>query len=339
MEWYADKSYWSGYSNISSGSEGMFALKFTPAVKGYDTDSSVEETVAQWGGGGPYDAVANATVISGDKYEVGDMQDAAAMFTILANGAAGQPYQTSNSTTTGGTNYYMGGTNIGKAAGDYMQFAVNTAGYGDMKLSFRISSTNTAPGSFQLQYSTDNGASFKNFTTGEYSYEYTKYTSDGSSTPVSGSGKITDGIARPSKAATYYVTHTFDVPAGAENADKLLIRLVAGTERADGKTGAVSGNIRIDSVVLSGSPIVDDSITGYVIVEPDGKEEDQAAGTELTMTSATEGAVICYRFVDASGNGEWKTYDAANFFLINPRGSPGDNQSLTLPEKTRRRFQ
>lgn len=215
IEWYDAKSYWSGYNKINSGSEGMFALKFAPAVKGYDTDTSVEEKVAQWGGGGPYDTAANSTAISGDKYKAGDMQDNDATFTILANGTAGQPYQTSTSTTTGGTNYYMGGTNIGKAAGDYMQFAVNTAGYGDMKLSFRIRATKTAPGSFQLQYSTDNGASFKNFTTGEYSYEYTQYTSDGSK-PVSGSGKITDGMARPSKAATNYVTHTFDVPAGAK---------------------------------------------------------------------------------------------------------------------------
>lgn len=306
IEWYDAKSYWSGYNKISTGSEGMFALRFTPAEKGYDTDASVEETVAQWGGGGPYDEIENATVINGDKYEVGDKKDTSAEFSIVANGSAGKPYQTTTP-STGGTTYYMGGANIGKAEGDYMQFAVNTAGYGDMELSFRIRSTNAAPGSFQLQYSTDNGATFKNFTTGEYSYSYTKYVNN-EPTEASGSGKITDGIARPSKATTYYVTHTFDVPSGAENAENLLIRLVAGTDRADGGSGAVSGNIRLDSVVLTGSPIVDDSITGYVSVDPDGKNEDQPAGTELTMTSATEGAAISYRFVDTDGNGEWKTY-------------------------------
>ncbi|MBQ3532029.1 MAG: CehA/McbA family metallohydrolase [Oscillospiraceae bacterium] len=31
IEWYNSKDYWSGYNTISSGSEGMFALKFTPA--------------------------------------------------------------------------------------------------------------------------------------------------------------------------------------------------------------------------------------------------------------------------------------------------------------------
>lgn len=309
IEWYSKNSNWSGYSTISSGSEGMFALTFTPAVKGYNTDSSVVETIAQWGGGGPYDATANASVVNGDKYVAGDQKDAKASFSVVANGVAGQPYQ-QQSSGTGGYNYYMGGTNIGKAAGDYMQFAVDTAGYGAMSLSFRLRATNAGPGSFQLQYSTDNGATFENFTTGEYSYAYTKYINNEPS-EVTGSGAITDGVAATSKAAAQYVSFKFDVPQGAENAEKLLIRLVAGTTRADGGTGAVSGNIRIDSVVLSGSPIVDDSITGYVTVTPDGKEEDQAAGTELTMASATAGAVISYRFVDADGNGEWKTYEEA----------------------------
>ena len=33
------------------------------------------------------------------------------------------------------------------------------------------------------------------------------------------------------------LTFKFDVPEGAEHADKLYVRLVAGTERADGKEG------------------------------------------------------------------------------------------------------
>lgn len=32
-----------------------------------------------------------------------------------------------------------------------------------------------------------------------------------------------------------YINFKFDVPEGAEHADKLYVRLVAGTERADGK--------------------------------------------------------------------------------------------------------
>lgn len=306
IEWYASKNYWSGFAYINSGTEGMFALKFTPVTKGYETDAAVQETIAQWGGGGPYDAALNAQKVLGDKYVVGDMLDTNAQFTIKANGADGKPFMTSV-TQTGGTNYYMGGENVGKnAETDYMQFAVNTAGYGDMSLSMRLRATKAAPGSLQLQYSTDNGVTFKNFTTGEYSYAYTSYV-NGTPTPVAKDGTISDGIAKLSMAATYYINFTFDVPAGAENAENLLIRLKPGTERASG-TGAVSGNIRVDSVALVGSPIKDSSITGYVTVSPDG-EEDQAIGTELTMTSATEGAQISYRFVNtATGEGEWKTY-------------------------------
>lgn len=34
-----------------------------------------------------------------------------------------------------------------------------------------------------------------------------------------------------------YINFKFDVPEGAEHAEKLYVRLVAGTERADGKEG------------------------------------------------------------------------------------------------------
>ncbi|MCD7881626.1 MAG: hypothetical protein LUG47_08215 [Clostridiales bacterium] len=310
VEWYSKFSDWSTYSSVISGSEGMFALKFSPvSADDYTVDTSIVEAIASWGGGGPY-TDDNASAINGDKYNVGDMLDTGAVFTVVAKGVAAQPYQTTTS-GTGGTNYYMGGTSIGASEGDYMQFAVSTAGWGDMELSFRMRATDAAPGSFQLQYSTDGGETFENFTTGTYSYAYTGYSS-GESYTVSGSGSITDGVAKTSLAAKNYVTFTFDVPEGAENADNLLIRLVAGTSRADGGSGSISGNIRIDSVVLSGSPIVADSITGYVSVTPDNTE-DQAVGTELTLTSSTEGATIYYRFVDtATGEGTWLTYNESS---------------------------
>lgn len=310
--------YYKGFTTYSAKTTDIYKFSFfksgvadtSPNSGNYKTDTTVVERIAQWGGGGPYDTTVNATAIYGDRYASGDMLDTKAQFSIVANKTAGKPFQTSTSSTTGSTNYYMGGENIGQAAGDYMQFSVDTAGYGDMTLSFRLRATKAAPGAFQLQYSADGGNTFENFTDGEYSYAYTQYTSSGSN-PVTGQGSITDGIAKTSLAPTYYISFNFDVPKGAENVENLLIRMVAGTERASG-TGAVSGNIRIDSVVLEGSPIVDSSITGYVEVTPDGKE-DQAAGTELTMNSATKGAVISYRFVNtATGEGEWETYDTEN---------------------------
>ena len=309
MEWYVANNYWSGYKTIAEGSEGMFALKFTPVAapaKEYSTDTSIVEAIAQWGGGGPYDDTKNATTINGDRLDSNDQKDNNAIYKILANGKEATPFAQSTSSSTGSTSYYMGGKGIGVTAGDYMQFVVSTKGYGDMSLSFRLRASNTAPGSFQLQYSTDNGTTFENFKTGEYSYKYTSYNSAGESYQVDGNGSITDGIALTSKAPANYITFNFNVPSGADNCGNLLIRMVPGTDAA--KTGGKiqsTGAIRIDSVVLKGSPIVDDSITGFVTVAPDATE-DQAVGTELTMTSSTEGAKILYRFDE----GGWNEYNA-----------------------------
>ena len=309
MEWYVENNYWSGYGTIAEGSEGMFALKFTPVAapaKEYSTDTSIVEAIAQWGGVAPDASYKNATSINGDKLDSNDLKDTNATYTIKANDEVGaKTYVKSTSNNTGSTSYYMGGKGIGAKDGDYMQFAVSTKGYGDMSFSFRLRASNTAPGSFKLQYSKDNGETFENFTTGEYSYKYTSYNSAGESYQVDGNGAITDGIALTSKAPANYVTFKFDVPAGADHADNLLIRLVPGTKSANNEAIQSSGTIRIDSVVLSGSPIIDDSITGFVTVNPDGTE-DQSTGTELTMTSSTEGAKILYRFDE----GEWKEYNA-----------------------------
>ena len=301
IEWYSTNSNWSGYGTIASGKEGLFALQFTPADRIYTVEDDIVESIAAWSGGYS-EELTGKLYADGDKFISGDHLDENAKLTIVANGKEVCPYYLP------GSNGYMGAENLGAKEGDYIQLALSTAGWADMELSFRMRATKTGPAQFQLQYSTNGGKSFRNFSTGSYSYAYTAYTSDGSY-PVTGEGAITDGMAKTSLAATYYITFTFDVPAGAANCSELIIRMVPGTtEKANGTTGAVSGNIRIDSVVLSGSPIVDDSITGFVSVDPDGVEEDQAPGTELTMSSTTAGAVISYRFA----GGEWKIYDAAS---------------------------
>ncbi|MCD7734856.1 MAG: hypothetical protein LUH48_06995, partial [Clostridiales bacterium] len=314
VEWYSSYSDWSTYSYISSGSESLFALKFSPVSEDdYTVDTSIVEAIASWGGGGPYED--SATSVKGDLYNVNDMLDSTATFTAVVSGEKVQTFTTGTSSgSTDISNWYMGGTGLGSGTDDYLQFAVSTAGWGDMELSFRMRASNTGSGEWQLQYSTD-GETFTDFTTGSYSCSYTSYGSDGSSSAVSLSGSITDGVAKTSIKSATYITFTFDVPEGAENAEKLYIRLVPSTEvRANGTANAPSnqGTVRIDSVVLSGSPIVSDDITGYVSVTPDNSE-DQAVGTELTLTSSTEGAVIYYRFVDtATGEGEWLTYDESS---------------------------
>lgn len=316
VEWYSSYSDWSTYYSISSGSESMFALKFSPVSESdYTVDTSIVEAIASWGGGGAYEDGAKA--ISGDLYNVNDQLDGDATFTTVISGEETTAFMTTTP-STGGTTYYMGTTGLGSGTDDYMQFAVSSAGWGDMELSFRMRVTGSGSGEWQLQYSTD-GETFTNFTTGTYSCSYTAYSSDGSSSAVTLSGNITDGVADMTvgyhSSSAYYVTFTFDVPESAENAENLYIRLVPSTTlKANGSSGTpgTSSTTRIDSVVLSGSPIVDDSITGYVAVTPDNSE-DQAVGTELTLTSATEDATIYYRFVDAAtGEGEWLTYDESS---------------------------
>ncbi|MCC8129237.1 MAG: hypothetical protein LIO51_04795, partial [Clostridiales bacterium] len=313
VEWYSSYSDWSTYYSISSGSESLFALKFSPVSESdYTVDTSIEESIATWGGGGAYED--GATAISGDLYNVNDQLDGDATFTAVISGTETTAFMTTTP-STGGTTYYMGTTGLGSGTDDYMQFAVSSAGWANMELSFRMRATGSGSGEWQLQYSTD-GETFANFTTGTYDCSYTAYSSDGNSSSANVSGSITDGVADMTKgyhsSTAYYVTFTFDVPEGAENAENLYIRLVPSTTlKANGSSGTpgTSSTTRIDSVVLSGSPIVSDDIAGYVSVTPDNSE-DQAVGTELTMSSSTEDATIYYRFVDtATGEGEWLTYD------------------------------
>ncbi|MCD8009937.1 MAG: hypothetical protein LUF34_03925, partial [Lachnospiraceae bacterium] len=74
VEWYNSYSDWSTYAYINSGSEDLFALKFSPVSDSdYTVDTSIEESIASWGGGGPY--TEGATSVSGDLYNVNDMLD------------------------------------------------------------------------------------------------------------------------------------------------------------------------------------------------------------------------------------------------------------------------
>lgn len=321
LEWYAQYSDWSLYGTSQPTSD-LYQLTFTPKAKVdipetsiYETDPDVEEAIAAWGGGNQLEDSVRA--VNGDLFQVGDMLDDNAVYTAVVNGEAVVPFTTGTSTATGSTSWYMGGKGVGSGIEDYLQFAMPTTGWGDMTLSFRLRVSGSGVGSWQLQYSTD-GADFSNFTSGSYSYGYTIWgkNEEGNSAIVESgtrTGTITDGIAKTSMNSGAYIEFTFDVPAGAEDVDTLYIRLAPGTTRADGKEGTpgTGSTVRIDSVVLSGHPILSDAITGYVAVDPDGREEDQPAGTALTMTSATEGAAIYYRF-NFNGEGGYRVYDKAD---------------------------
>lgn len=269
-------------------SQDIFTMQFVKEenirVLDWTVDKEIEQTIAQWGGAlKAYDNPSAVTSINGDLIAVGDELDTNAQYTVIKDGSPAMPLAASNA-----PNYYMGGT--GLKAGDYAQFKTSSNGWGGMELSFRMRVTNAGANSWQVQYSTD-GTNFANFDKGSYSASFTKYTSDGSE-PVTKEGTVTGGILKFEKdLGGQYVSFKFDVPASAENAEDLYIRLVSGNEKISG-TGDASGNIRIDTVKLSGSPVVSDKITPYVAIEPDNTEE-VGSGAEITLTAAS-GATVHY---------------------------------------------
>ncbi len=310
VEYYGGK-----FTNYYDGTDSIYAVQFLKADScrvRYPVDDSWEdvEAIASWGGGADYDDYADKEwKIPGDLFVTNDLKDSGAYFQAVVSGQPIRP-------VPDGTSPYFGGKGLGSGTDDYMQFVFSTLGWGQMTLSFRMRLTGSSPNGFQLQYSVDGGKTFENFTTGTYICNYTDY-SGGSNNPVATtkSGAITDGKILGDmsyiKGDAHYTDFTFDVPAGAENVKDLIVRMVPDTTKTangnEGKPGS-SNNVRIDSVVFAGYPIVDEGIVSYVDVEPNG-EEDQAPGTALTMTCATPGAEIFYRF---NGTGEYLRYDPEN---------------------------
>ncbi len=282
------------------GSEKIFNYLVDTEFVQPEWDESARVNIAQWAGNADYDAAGvNTGSIKGDLFAPNDMLDADSLFSATVNGQAVKPYMTP---TTAGAAYYMGGQNLGSGTDDYIQLALSSAGFTNMKLSFRMRATKAAAGAFQLQYSRD-GQNFKDFTTGTYEYKYTAYGSGGVSSDVEGSGEITDGVARPSLAPANYVSFSFDVPARATNTKRLYIRMVPGKDKADGSGTVTAGNIRVDSVLLTGNPILDDTICKPVKADP--AEQEVPMNTPLTLTTETEGAEIYYSL----NNGEFVKYD------------------------------
>ncbi|MBO5617487.1 MAG: CehA/McbA family metallohydrolase, partial [Pseudobutyrivibrio sp.] len=311
--------YYSGFSAYGFKEDPIYAFNFYALAEGEKTVKLEYEderlTVGQWAGNAHYNEYEEcATTIYGDKYATNDLLDKTAKYTAVVGGVETQPWTSAKSTTTGSTSYYMGSTGVANASTDYMQFELSTLGYGNLGLEFRMRASNTAAGSFQLQYSTD-GENFKNFKTGTYSYKYTAYKNSGKQDEngkavmeqyeVNGSGDITDGIAKTSLAPTYYVNFTFDIPNAAANAEKVYIRLVPGELSAKGdKAPSKGGVIRMDGVVVKGNPVIDNTRTRFVVANPTSGEV--ANGEKIALTSLTEGADVYY-----SVNGsEFTKYDS-----------------------------
>lgn len=128
------------------------------------------------------------------------------------------------------------------AVNDYYQFTISTLNYQNLSVSYDQTSSNTGPGQGQLEYSTDNGTSFK---------------------PVQSVYPILAN-ASPNVAwtATTYnsaYTHSFDLSTLTDlnNATSVIFRIVdPSTLSANGGTVASGGTDRIDNFLVTGSSVV-----------------------------------------------------------------------------------
>ena len=253
----------------------------TPTIK---VDSSYTGIVAQWGGALRTDLGKDNTItyLYGDKYIADDHLDTNSILTSVVDNNNVSVYTAKSSSD----NRYVGASKFGE--NDYIQLQTSSLGYGNIDLSFRFRITGACLAEYSVQYSTD-GTTFYNFTNGSYSAKYTPY--GGEETEYSGT--ITDGVMKFTSTVAEegaYVSFQFDVPQNASNAETLYIRIVGGATKANGKTGSPSGNVRIDSIVLTGNPIISGASTGYVVVTPGTGEV--LMGQEITLTTATEGVSL-----------------------------------------------
>lgn len=299
--------------NFNESKKNIYTLKFFETTLPATVDTETVLGVASWGGNANYADAGVTTEINGDASSTNDMGDANARFRAVKSGINVEPYMTSTSSSTGSTNYFMGAKGIGSGTDDYLEFELPYAGYGNGTISFRLKASNTGAGSFQLKYSTD-GKNFSNFSKGTYAYTTSSYGSGGAKENY---GDITNGIADISKASSggVYESFTFDIPEGANDADKLLIRLVPGDKSAgkdsEGNYKIKSGGtVRIDSVVISASPIISGDKCALVKANPAAGAIP--AGTKVALSTATDNATIMY-----SVNGaEFAEYNAEEKIAI-----------------------
>lgn len=305
--------FYQTFTTYSLKNQDAFIVRFFNATLPATVDTETVLGVASWGGNANYADAGVTTEVYGDASSTNDMGDASAKFRAVLSGANVQPYMATTSTSTHSTNYYMGAKGIGSGSDDYLEFEIPYSGYGNGELSFRIKASNTGAGSFQLKYSIDDGKNFNNFSTGTYAYTTSSYSGGG----ANNYGDITNGIADISKASSggVYESFTFDIPEGANDADKLLIRLVPGNKSA-GKnsqgeyTIAAGGTVRIDSVVITAHPLISGTKCAFVKSTPTAGAIP--AGTKVALSTATDNATIMY-----SVNGaEYAEYNAAEKIAI-----------------------
>jgi hypothetical protein len=142
----------------------------------------------------------------------------------------------------GSTHSFSANTwNVGTS---YYQFQVSTLGYNNLSLSYDQASSNTGPGLFNLEYTTD-GVNFFTITSG-YSV-----LANASPNPV-WNGTTSSGL--------YSFSYNLSSIAGLNNESVVDFLIVdAGTTSANGGTVASGGTDRVDNVIVTASPVPEPS--------------------------------------------------------------------------------
>ena len=316
--------------------EDVFVPENDPAaaVTGFSSVEDDRRVIASWGGNANY---AGDLLVYGDLINANDRLDGQAVMTVNVGNEDITPGFSTSSTNS--TNYYLGSKSPCMGSGtipqdldedgepdvdeegkvielpteDYLQMKVSTAKYTDLAMSFRLRVSNAGPSGFTMKYSTD-GENWTNFGSGHYSYAYTGYGYGGATYEVEGEGDITNGYI-PMEVGGSYINIEMEVPKGCENVQNLYIRLYADRTRqtptvnADGETVTTVSKIssvRIDTVELSGCPMVHSEISDWVRCE---LPSSVPSGAALSFSCGNADAVIYYSF-DCGKTVQ--TYDPSN---------------------------
>lgn len=247
--------------------------------------------------------------VYGDLAEENDQLDKNTKLTLSESGAIPMISNTTNGVTTRN----LGTTKL-KAEGYYL-IETSSLGYGAMNMEFQMRGSKKGPKAFQVLYSTD-GKNYEPAGKTNVSASYTIYHSSTETENVTVDNDDKDGKFALTADGKWHSV-TVAIPDGAANAKKLYLKVMVQKDSTSIDGSAINnGTNYFTTISLTGSPIVSDSICGFVKVSP--KEGTIPANQALTLTSSTKDAKIYY----ALNGGEFKEYSEENKPVIQDADFP-----------------
>lgn len=175
--------------------------------------------------------------------------------------------------------------------GDYIQFAVNTVGKSNIKLSFEQgSASNNGPKDFKVSYSTD-GVNFTDLPNGTFEQSFSL-----------------TGSVPGAWSATSYTTgfnKMFNLPAALENITTAYIRLSTTSLNSvtTGTNVTTTGNSRFDNILVTGMTAIPTILINNVAINNPNFCNAAASPVSVSFTTnATATATYTAQLSDASGS-------------------------------------